>query len=148
MSRFLSKILHFILRNATIHKVIGMKKQRILRLCIYAGGAAALIAIFYLLAQNGIGIGCLFQKVTGLQCPGCGNSRAAIALMQLDFSAALGYNLLFPLEYGYILWVLYHSSVSYVKTGRFSYQMKWIWLDASVLALVFLWGIVRNMIGM
>ena len=37
-------------------------------------------------------IPCLFQEVTGLQCPGCGTSRMALALMRLDIPAAFAYN--------------------------------------------------------
>lgn len=128
--------------------VISMKKRRILIFCAFGLGVLAAVAVFYLLAQRGIGIGCLFHEITGLQCPGCGNSRAALALLRLDVISALRYNLLFPLEYAYLLWVLYHSSVSYLKTGRFSYRLKWMWLDASVLTIVLIWGIVRNFIGM
>ena len=124
-----------------------MKKRRILILFAFAGVAVAGIAVFYLLAQRGIGIGCLFHEITGLQCPGCGNSRAALALLRLDVVGALRYNLLFPLEFSYLLWVLCHGSMAYLKSGRFRYLPKWVWMDASVLALVLIWGIVRNFIG-
>ena len=110
-------------------------------LCV---GIVAAIAVFYLLAAAGIGIGCPFYQITGLQCPGCGNSRAAIALLRLDFSGALRYNLLFPLEFFDIIWVFFHCCHMYLKKGRFFYRTPCIWMDASVLAAVVIWGIVRN----
>ena len=35
---------------------------------------------------------CPFHAITGLDCPGCGMTRAMISLGQLKFGAAVGYN--------------------------------------------------------
>ena len=102
------------------------------------------MAIFYFLAQWGIGLGCPFYQLTGLQCPGCGNSRAALALLRLDLPGALQYNPLFPVEFGYLLWVLLSGCRHYLTTGRFSYLPKRIWIEITVLVLVVAWGILRN----
>ena len=107
-------------------------------------GIAAAVAVFFLLAQAGIGLSCPFYRLTGLQCPGCGNSRAALALLRLDVLGALRCNLLFPLEYFYIAWVLLCCCAAYWKDGRFCYSTPCKWLDICVLAAVILWGIVRN----
>lgn len=122
-----------------------MKKRRHILLLITAAVLVA-IAAFYILARNGIGFSCLFYELTGLQCPGCGNSRAMIALLRLDPLGALQYNLLFPLEFSYLLWVLLRSCYTYLKTGKFSYRPKHPWLDLSILIIVILWGILRNLI--
>lgn len=37
---------------------------------------------------------CIFHRVTGLHCPGCGNTRALHALLHGDVAASLSYNLL------------------------------------------------------
>lgn len=112
------------------------------------GGIAALaaVAVFYVLARNGIGLFCLFYQITGLQCPGCGNSRAALALLRLDVQLAMQYNALFPLEFFYILWVLFHCSRSYLRGKPFIYKPPYIWLDITVLTAVLLWWVVRNTI--
>lgn len=127
-----------------------MDREEIVRrrrrlLCLGAGGL--LVGMLYcILAFRGIGIPCLFYRVTGWQCPGCGNSRAALALLQLDPVAALGYNPLFPLEFFYLGWVLLHCCVRYLRGGTFGYKSRWIWLDWIILGLVLLWGPVRNLI--
>jgi hypothetical protein len=38
---------------------------------------------------------CLFHALTGLQCPGCGATRALYQLLHLHFRGALHYNALF-----------------------------------------------------
>nr|WP_308506235.1 DUF2752 domain-containing protein [uncultured Agathobaculum sp.] len=57
-------------------------------------GLAALAALFagaYLSASI-LGWGCPLQHFTGVPCPGCGMSRAAFALLRLDFASAFRYN--------------------------------------------------------
>jgi hypothetical protein len=116
------------------------------RLLLGAAAALAAVAVFYILAKLGIGIPCLFHQITGLQCPGCGNSRAALALMGLDIKGALGYNLLFPLEFGYIGWVVFHCCRNYLRGKGFSYKPPVIGIDIGVLAAVLGWWVVRNVL--
>lgn len=40
-------------------------------------------------------IGCVFRLMTGIPCPGCGMTRAWLAALRLDFSAAIAYHPLF-----------------------------------------------------
>ena len=122
---------------------LNRRKLHILLLCL---GIFLLIGLFYLLAINRIGIPCLFRKVTGLMCPGCGNSRAAVALLQLDLPAALGYNLLFPLEFLYIAWVYCCCCRQYLKTGRFTYRPPFVAADITLLILLLIWWVVRNLL--
>ena len=127
-----------------------MEKASYAKRCrIFALGALSvliLLAILVALAKNGIGLSCLFYQITGLQCPGCGNSRAVLSLLRLDFAAALSYNLLFPLEFAYLLWVLLRCCYSYLREGRFRYRPLHITLDIGVLAAVLIWWVLRNLI--
>lgn len=91
-------------------------------------------------------IPCIFNLLTGFKCAGCGNTRATLALLQFDFKGVLQYNMLYPLEIGYVLWVYFFAMKNYVDKGRFSYKPKYKWVDISVLVLVILWGIIRNII--
>lgn len=50
-----------------------------------------------------LGIGCVFRDCLGFPCPGCGMSRAALALTRLDFAAAWGYHpLVFAMPYVFV----------------------------------------------
>lgn len=109
-------------------------------------GVLAAIVLFYILNLNGIGIPCLFHRITGLLCPGCGNSRAALALLRLDFFSALKYNLLFPVEFFYIAWVYFFCCRNYLSGGHFSYKPPVLVVDVIILILVLIWWIVRNLL--
>lgn len=121
-------------------------RRRLLRLGLLTLGLASAAAVFVLLAKAGIGIGCPFHKLTGLQCPGCGNSRAAMALLRLDFAAAFSYNPTFPLQFGYLGWVYLSCCASYLKGKRFTYNPLVPALDVVLLVIFILWGILRNLI--
>lgn len=122
------------------------KRRRLSRLLALDGLLVLAVGAFAALAKAGIGLPCLFRKVTGLLCPGCGNSRAAMALLKLDFVGAFWYNPLFLLEFCYIAWVYCVASRSYLKGGRFAYQPPWPVADLLVLVAVLAWGIVRNLL--
>ena len=82
---------------------------------------------------TGIGIPCIIYKITGLECPGCGITRAIVEISKGNFSKALEYNALcfsvYPILtvyifYRYIKWVRY-------KNDKFA-----IWEYAGLLALL------------
>ncbi len=93
---------------------------------------------------TGISIPCPINKLTGLQCPGCGATRMCLALMRFDFRSAFLFNpalflLLVPLGA-----VFLESAATYVRTGTKKLK-RWqsIVLYISIVVL-FAHGIVRN----
>jgi len=59
---------------------------------IYSAVTAVLaIALLYLVFHL-VGIGCPIRFLTGVSCPGCGMTRAALSLLCLRFSDALYYH--------------------------------------------------------
>lgn len=118
--------------------------KRICHILLLSAALLAAVALFYALAMRGIGIGCPFYGLTGFQCPGCGNSRAAVALLRLDFLGAFQQNPLCFVEFFYLAWVYFHSCRAYLLGKRFSYWPPVPALDAVALAAVALWGVIRN----
>jgi hypothetical protein len=58
---------------------------------VFTGIAAA--GLTYLLAvPNEYKIPCVFNYATGLQCPGCGLTRASLAILRGDIQAAFTFN--------------------------------------------------------
>jgi hypothetical protein len=109
-------------------------------------GILAIGGALYLFAKLEMPIPCLFYKITGLYCPGCGNTRATLALLQLDFADTLRNNLLFPLEIFYLLWVYVCSVRQYLKTGKLIYASPYPVFDWLFLTLFILWWILRNLL--
>lgn len=52
-----------------------------------------LLGLFLLLVIFGGGL-CVFKRLTGIPCPGCGLTRGFLAILRLDFSSAFSYNIL------------------------------------------------------
>ena len=116
------------------------------KLVLVSAGIVGIGILLYILARLGYPIPCLFNKITGLSCPGCGNTRAVLALLRLDFSEMLRYNLLFPLEAGYLLWIYVISARRYLKNGGFSLVTPLPALDWCFLAALLIWWILRNIL--
>ena len=116
-------------------------KLIIITACIVACGG-----LLFVLAKLGLPVPCLFHKITGLLCPGCGNTRAVLSLLQLNFSEMLRYNLLFPLEAWYLLWVYFWAARNCLKTGHFFYKQPLPVIDWFFLIVLLLWWILRNIL--
>ena len=86
---------------------------------------------------------CLFRRLTGFYCPGCGNTRSVLALLHGDFLTSLRYNIT-PVVLGTVLGLLYAEGLTYVF-GRYRKLLprdsRFWWV---VLSLMFLYFIVRN----
>ena len=111
-------------------------------------GIALLFLIGYALFFNlfGFGLPCVFNRLLGIECAGCGLSRAAAALLRLDFQAAFEYNAVWPLYLGYALWAAPAVSISYVRTGREIGFPSPVWLNYAILGILVSYGVIRNFI--
>lgn len=122
------------------------KKRRIRIILVTLGVACAGLVVAVILILTETHLPCPFNLITGLLCPGCGNTRATLALLRFDFKGMLEYNLLYPLEIAYIGHVYLICAIRYIKKGRFSYGSKYMKMDIAVLIITVGWTIVRNVI--
>lgn len=53
---------------------------------------------------------CLFKTITGWMCPGCGMTRALLAIGRFDFSAALHFN---PLSFCVVAFIFFYAVYGY-----------------------------------
>ena len=94
--------------NIKIYHDICTQQQQVYSGKTYLISAVILFSIgliyyFFNPAHNDIFPGCVFKKVTGWDCPGCGSQRAAHELLHFNFSTAFSYNALFTISVPYVL---------------------------------------------
>lgn len=86
---------------------------------LLSGGSLAFsVLIFLLLAvsNEAFGAGCAFYRQTGLYCPGCGGTRAALLLVQGRIFDSLQHNCLCP---------LFLIAIAYLCLCRLSRNTSW-----------------------
>lgn len=67
----------------------------------------AVIVFSYLAVSTNFELECIFKKITGICCPGCGLTRSFRCILNLDFSGAIYYNILgIPLFIGAIIGII------------------------------------------
>jgi Protein of unknown function (DUF2752) len=67
---------------------------RITQILFLAGLAGAATFLYFFNPEAILYPPCIFKKITGLQCPGCGSARACYHLLHGNFLTAADYNLL------------------------------------------------------
>ena len=106
-------------------------------------GIGALYALFVRL--TGIGIPCLFHEITGLDCPGCGASRMALALFSLDPAAAFRFNPVLFCLLPLLFFCAFRYARAYIRRGaardRLGEILIWI-----MIPVLLLWGVIRNLV--
>ena len=117
---------------------------KVLTLCILL--AIFAIVLKYVNVKYNIGLVCIFNKISGLYCPGCGMTRAVFSLMELDFYQAFRYNifsiLLLPILFIYGV----SSSYAWIFNKKNLLEKKIptvFWIIVIVLMLTY--GIIRNL---
>ncbi len=121
------------------------RKARLLRVLLLAGIAVTVLVGYVLIFHTtGLGFPCVLHEFTGLQCGGCGLTRAAVALLHLDFAAAFSYHALWPVFAAYFLWVGGSAASAYVRRGEIRLLPGEWWMHATVLAVIVGYGILRN----
>lgn len=78
---------------------------------------------------------CLLNDATGLYCPGCGNTRAAHALMHGDLMEAFRQNAYTILALPFLAFAAWRSWLQWVMPGRIR-ESKWRWKQSYTLIAV------------
>ncbi len=128
-------------------RYVMCRKQRVMR----AAGILLAVVIFGLIylwffTTFGVGIPCIFNRITGLLCPGCGMTHAIAELCKGDIRGALGYNALVVDVFPVLCLYLLYRAVRYIN-GRG--EGFYIWEYALLIILFIItvgYGLLRNLI--
>ena len=81
--------------------------------------AAFLLVVLLYVFFHVAGIGCPIRFVTGISCPGCGMTRAYIALLHFDLAQATFFHPLWPLP---MIFVLLYALCAYLKRKGINFK--------------------------
>ena len=120
------------------------KKRLFLSLAVVFAVCALLIAHHIVWRSTGIGIPCLFNKLFGIKCAGCGMTRAMFALFSLDIKGAHEYNLLILPMLAYIVWFVGRIIHRFARHKESPFDVKPYAVHFVMAALLLIYGVLRN----
>ena len=127
-----------------MHKIFNDKKKRIIAIFILLIGIILISFLYYkFYSIYHIGIPCIFHKITGLYCPGCGITRALFALFELDLKKALQYNILIFIIGPFLLYYFIKKTYNWILSKEEKKILPNI-LVYLILIITILFGILRN----
>ncbi|MBI5775095.1 MAG: DUF2752 domain-containing protein [Verrucomicrobia bacterium] len=112
---------------------------------LLGGGGLAAVLYWFDPALGGIYPVCLFHRLTGWQCPGCGGLRALHQLLHGHWAEAARLNALLVVALPFFAWFGARQFAREVcglepGTGAVRPVLLWIWLGAAVL-----FSVARNL---
>lgn len=123
-------------------------KARLFRVIAYAVivlGGGLLYGAFVKI--TGFAIPCMFNRLTGWKCPGCGVTRMCMALLQWNWKAAFYYHPMLFVQLPFLGMIALRNVISYIKTG--SGRLSRFETVVLYIAIVLLVGftVFRNIVG-
>jgi hypothetical protein len=118
-------------------------KKKILRIILIF---AILIYSYFSYSAGGVRL-CLFHNITGLDCPGCGMSRAFHSIMNLKFMEALHYNI-FSLPFFLLLLFILIFDILRLFKVNLAIRLNETIFNSVITVLLFAvlaYGILRNL---
>ncbi len=124
-----------------------MNKKQKIAVAVAAPTAVILICIF---KEQILGLApylgvCTFYTLTGIHCPGCGNTRCIRALLNGDFFLAVRNNALLPFLL-LLLLCLYIELVADIFGKKIKILPRKLWIWLIVIGVFCVYFVVRNFI--
>ena len=125
-----------------------MEKKKRLKNLFFVAIILVIVAIaYYFLYKNfpQLALKCAFYEVSGFKCPGCGVTHMLVHFIELDFVKGIEHNVFLGATFPFVGYVIAYSCYLYVmdKKGSKVFNVSCI----VYVIMLFVWGIVRNIIG-
>ncbi len=115
-----------------------IKKTAVILLCA-AAFVAAVIIYYHPPGHNKYYPPCIFKKITGLDCAGCGSARACYNLLHGHIAKAANHNILLLLFIPVII-----IGILQFFTGKMLIAWQWLNKPMIILWLIIFFWIIRN----
>lgn len=106
-------------------------------------------ALVFFRETGGAGLlpGCIFRKLTGIECPGCGMTRATYAALHGNFAQAFWFNPVGVIILPLALFALGLELIGWVRGRPLPFRLNLNrWTGIGLATLVIGWGVIRNLI--
>lgn len=124
-----------------------MKKRIVKVLGIYLGLIVVFVAYYIISSKTGFYIPCIFNKITGYKCPGCGITHVLFDLINFKFKEAFMENPLVFIYLPFIVMYFLYQTYLYITDKKDEILVKIPDIfKISILVITILYGIVRNII--
>lgn len=101
-------------------------------------------AYLFFFQKFGFGIPCMFRKLTGYQCPGCGMTHAMAEIWKGNYQSALQYNALSLTVLPIMCFYLFYRFIRAKRKKQEDFEC-WEYIFLSVLLVIVLgYGYMRN----
>lgn len=108
-------------------------------------GLAGSLFLYYHSPVEDTWLICIVYKLSGYYCPGCGSGRACYSILHGEFYQAFRFNSLLCILLPWIALYIGICGVQWLLHGKETISRKIpVWIPYAVLAVVILYGIVRN----
>lgn len=117
-----------------------------IRYILLRDGVILLIGALYglLVYATGMTVPCIFKKITGLECPGCGITRVCMSLLRGHIAEAFSYNRFCFLAAPVILYLIIKCDIKYIRTGNYLLSKPDTVISYMLIALAVVFAICRN----
>jgi hypothetical protein len=106
---------------------------------------AAGVLYYLIVSFTGFAIPCVFRKITGLYCPGCGVTGMLTHIVRLDFKGAFECNQVLFVISPFILYLLGKMLYGYIRYGRLTLKKFDTVLTFVLIGILLVFGVVRNL---
>ncbi len=105
-----------------------------------------LLGYYFLNFRYNFGIPCIFYKITGYKCPGCGTTRALFSLINGNIKEAFNYNKLLFIVTPFLLLYFIYKSYIYVLNKKETTLINKIvkYTSYFMIIIALLYSIIRN----